>query len=313
MLKAYQPANGKMVEAASPETALWLDLLNPGEDEVALLAGLGFELPNLADMEEIELSSRLYHDGDVQVMTIVCPGLAEDGRRLSAPLSFMLRPDRLVTVRYHTPRPFETFPAKAHQTTAGCDTAVAVFLGLAEEITARLADHLEEVGRGLDAVATGIYGTESEGRTPEALQLGLQRVGREGEFLSKLRLALLTLSRAIGYAQPLPMMKGHGKIATSLQRDLQSLEVHADFLAQRLSLASDATLGMIDLAQNATVRIISVVSALFLPPTLIASIYGMNFATMPELAQPWGYPAALGLMVASALGTWAYFKWRNWL
>ena len=80
-----------------------------------------------------------------------------------------------------------------------------------------------------------------------------------------------------------------------------------------MALASDTTLGMIDLAQNDTVRIVSVLSALFLPPTLIASIYGMNFAHMPELAQSWGYPAALVVMVASAVITWAYFKWRRWL
>ena len=96
-------------------------------------------------------------------------------------------------------------------------------------------------------------------------------------------------------------------------RDLQALEVHADFLGQRVALATDATLGMINLAQNVTVRIVSVVAALFLPPTLIASVYGMNFAYMPELAQPWGYPAALALMLASAVGTWAFFKWKRWL
>jgi len=80
-----------------------------------------------------------------------------------------------------------------------------------------------------------------------------------------------------------------------------------------LALTSDATLGMINLAQNATVRIVSVVAALFLPPTLIASIYGMNFVAMPELQSPWGYPAALVLMLASAVGTYLFFKWKRWL
>ena len=96
-------------------------------------------------------------------------------------------------------------------------------------------------------------------------------------------------------------------------RDIQALEVHADFLSGRVSLATDTTLGMVNLEQNKTVRIVSVVAALFLPPTLIASIYGMNFRVMPELAQAWGYPVALGLMVGSAAVTWAYFKWRGWL
>jgi magnesium transporter len=89
--------------------------------------------------------------------------------------------------------------------------------------------------------------------------------------------------------------------------------VHADFLSSRVALASDATLGMINLEQNSTVRIVSVVAVLFLPPTLIASVYGMNFEFMPELAFTWGYPMALGLMLASAAGTYLFFKWRNWL
>jgi magnesium transporter len=103
-----------------------------------------------------------------------------------------------------------------------------------------------------------------------------------------------------------PLVKG-------LMRDLQALEVHADFLGSRLALTSDATLGMINLSQNVTVRIVSVVAALFMPPTLIASLYGMNFAYMPELAWQYGYPLALILMLASASGTYLFFKWKRWL
>ena len=111
----------------------------------------------------------------------------------------------------------------------------------------------------------------------------------------------------------MPALRPLADVAATQNRDLQALEVHADFLGARLALTSDATLGMIDQAQNATVRIVSVVSVLFLPPTLIASIYGMNFAVMPELAQSWGYPAALVLMLASAALSWAFFKWKKWL
>ena len=96
-------------------------------------------------------------------------------------------------------------------------------------------------------------------------------------------------------------------------KDIQALGVHADFLSSRVSLATDATLGMISLAQNDTVRILSVIAALFLPPTLIASAYGMNFVNMPELSRPWGYPAALLLMIGSAAVTWIILKWRRWM
>jgi magnesium transporter len=135
------------------------------------------------------------------------------------------------------------------------------------------------------------------------------------------RLACLTLERALSfYAQPkdsgeatAKASKKVGQTVQSLMKDVQSLEVHADHLSGRVALASDAALGMINLEQNATVRIVSVVAVLFLPPTLIASVYGMNFDVMPELHQWWGYPAAVAAMVASAAITYVFFRWKNWL
>ncbi len=314
MLTAYALSGDALLPGAALESALWIDLLQPDAAELAAMAALGIEVPTLADMEEIELSNRLYHEGDTHVMTVVLTGQTpETEARISGPVSFLLSPLRLVTVRHHRPRSFETFAPRAGRTVAGTASPAAIFLGLTEEIIGRLADHLEEIGRGLDTVSGTIYAADPARRTQERLQVSLQRIGREGEMLSRLRLSLLTLARAVGFVQPLPALRPLADGAAVLVRDLQALEVHADFLGQRLALTSDATLGMIDLAQNATVRIVSVVSALFLPPTLIASIYGMNFAVMPELAQTWGYPAALVLMLASAAISWAFFKWKKWL
>ena len=101
--------------------------------------------------------------------------------------------------------------------------------------------------------------------------------------------------------------------AKSLNRDIQALEVHADFLGSRIGMTVDATLGMINLQQNNTVRVLSAVAALFLPPTLIASVYGMNFRIMPELQWTWGYPMALGLMGVSVLAVFGLAKWKGWL
>lgn len=179
-----------------------------------------------------------------------------------------------------------------------------------------LADILEGVGRGLDEVPSGIYQNGTQGLRADLLQTALERVGREGDLLGRVRLGFLTVKRAVSvFGQPLadrpdvglrPLVKG-------LMRDLQALEVNAEFLGRRLALTSDATLGMINLSQNATVRIVSVVAAMFLPPTLIASAYGMNFAQMPELAHPLGYPMALALMLASVVGTYLFFKRKRWL
>ena len=135
--------------------------------------------------------------------------------------------------------------------------------------------------------------------------------------MSHCRLSLLTLERALGFFLLTLEERGVAEAirpsVAGLLRDIQSLEVHGDHLSGRVAQATDATLGMINLAQNTTVRIVSVVAVLFLPPTLIASIYGMNFRLMPELEWVLGYPVAMGLMLASAATTYLFFKWKKWL
>ncbi len=319
MLFAYGFTSGKLTPMLPPANlagALWIDLYRPLPGQSAEVAQLGLPVPSLAEMEEIEISNRLYREGGADHMTVVLPGLSESKTPISGPVTFILSPERLITVRHHAPRPFETYPERADKVGPGCDRPERVFLGLIEEIIGRMADILEGIGRGLDAVARGIYRGGTDGLRAEALQAALESVGREGDLLGRVRLGLLTVERAISFfgqtlvargSDPLrPLVKG-------LMRDLQALEVHADFLASRLALTSDATLGMINLSQNVTVRIVSVVAALFMPPTLIASLYGMNFAHMPELDQPWGYPMALLMMLGSAISTYLFFKWKRWL
>lgn len=316
MIYAYRTL-GTRLERMPPEAplseAVWIDMYRPQPEQVALVRALGIDVPSLEDMEEIEISSRLYRDDGVDYMTVVLPGQSLDKEQIASPVCLIVAAHVLVTVRYHAPRPFETFPDRAGRSMAGCGAVEPVFLGLLEDITGRLADILEASGKALDRVSQSVF---HSGGTAKADMLGtaLKDVGREGDVLGRVRLALLTLDRAVGfYAQSHGKGSQSGAHLKSLTRDIQALEVHGDFLAGRVALASDATLGMINLAQNATVRIVSVVAALFLPPTLIASIYGMNFAVMPELSQTWGYPVALGLMLASAVGTYVFFRWKNWL
>jgi len=320
MIAAYHALNGKLVllpKGGPISAALWVDLYRPLPGQQDLANSLGIEVPTLADMEEIEISNRLYRESGVDYMTVVVPGMSETRAPMSGPVTFILTADRLVTVRHHVPRPFETYPERADKVGPGCDSAEKVFLGLIEEIIGRLADLLEGSGRALEDVSRAVFASDSRTRTAAGLQDALERVGRESDLVARILLSLLTLQRALSfYGQTLgerstgeavrPTLKG-------MMRDLQALEVHGEYLSSRVAQATDATLGMINLLQNTAVRIVSVVAVLFLPPTLIASIYGMNFHRMPELSQDWGYPMALGLMVASAAATYAFFKWKNWL
>lgn len=320
MMRAFH-ANGQGLRAietpdrAALSTAPWIDLLAPDPAETITMAGLGVSVPSLAEMEEIELSNRLYQENGVDYLTVVIPGQTALDEQIAAPVTFILSPDRLVTVRHHSPRPFATFPERADKTGLGVLSPDHLLMGLVQEINGRLADHLEGVGRALDQVAREIY--QPQAQSQNDLRRALAQIGVEGERLGRVRLALLTLGRALHHIEPViarrPGSKDLAKAIKTELRDIDALDQHANFLDSRLALASGATLGTIDLAQSQTVKIVSVVSVLFLPPTLIASVYGMNFARMPELAQPWGYPAALALMLASAVVSWAVFRWKGWL
>lgn len=307
----------KVLPHGSPVTdALWIDLYRPTPEQTTQVEALGLAVPTLADMEEIEISNRLYRENGLDHMTAILPGQTLEKEQASMPVTFITGPARLVTVRHHAPRPFETFGGRAEKSSVGCATVNHVFLGLVEEILGRQADLLEGVGRSLDHSSQAVFNGDTS-QKPAVLQKALATIGSQGEVLGRVRLGLMTLERALAYysqtLEDTPVARPLRAQAKARLRDLQALEVHADFLAGRLQHATDATLGMVNLAQNMTVRILSVVAVLFLPPTLIASVYGMNFHNMPELDSSWGYPASIGLMVVSALATYLFFKWKNWL
>ena len=319
MIAAYRLDEARLLKMTPDQDlggAIWIDLWRPQPEQVARVMALGIDVPSFEDMEEIEISNRIYREDGRDYMTVVLPGHLPDGGRVAWPVTFILDAHRLVTVRHHAPRPFETFPTRAERTTSGCRTAGALFLGLVEEVISRLADLLEMSGKALDSSAARTFSGEMAA-SGEELQETLKSIGREGEAIAQIRLALLTVERMLAVFGVWIEQKGEEKAqratVKALLRDIQALEVHADFLSGRLGLVGDTTLGLINLEQNKTVRIVSVVAALFLPPTLIASSYGMNFEHMPELAWPWAYPATIAAMAISALATWAYFKWRGWL
>ncbi|MDF3607408.1 magnesium transporter CorA family protein [Paracoccus sp. DMF-8] len=318
MLTAYLASDhglSLLPEGARLRTAAWIDALQPSPDDIAALARLGVDVPTLADMEEIEVSNRLYTENGMAYMTGVLPVPDGAGRVNTSPVAFILDENRLVTVRHHSPRPFETFPARADRSSCGASDPERIFLGLVEEIVGRLADMLETVGAILDQASAEVLGPDES--TAAKLRALLVRIGQAAEKNSRVRLCLMTLERMLAYHQSLtPKHSNAARLrgtVEAIHRDIHALEVHSDFLSSRVSLSVDATLGMINLQQNTTSKALSVVAALFLPPTLIASTYGMNFQSMPELTSAWGYPAVLACMVLSSVVTYLLFRWRNWL
>ncbi|MFC6689731.1 magnesium/cobalt transporter CorA [Jhaorihella thermophila] len=323
MITEYVADGGRLVVqpglGASGARIVWIDLLDPDRDEEARVEQqLGINVPTREDMEEIEISSRLFSEDGALFMTAILPSQADGDDPELLPVTFVLSKDTLVTIRYHRPRAFETFPARAAKVSMGCDTGEGVLVALLEAIVDRLADILEHDGREIDGISRRIFRKSEEKVMKGAdLQDVIEAIGRKGDLTSNIRDSLVTLERVAGFLGQQTLQKKsprdlRERIKT-LSRDIRSLADHASFLSQKITFLLDATLGLINIEQNAIIKIFSVAAVVFLPPTLIASIYGMNFEHMPELEWLLGYPFAIGLMIVSAILPFVYFKRRGWL
>ncbi|HEU4986371.1 MAG TPA: magnesium/cobalt transporter CorA [Rhizobiaceae bacterium] len=306
--------------SANRDRVVWADLLEPSREEETLVEEwLGIGVPSREEMEEIEISSRLYVEDGVYFMTATLPAHTDDDNPVTAPVTFVLAGQRLVTIRYHEPRAFTTFPQRAEKAATGCTLGDTILAGLLEAIVDRLADVLERVGKDVETISNGIFHarqTKASKRDRDFHRL-LKAIGRKEGLVSHIRNSLMTLQRLSGFLANATITPKDAKDMRSrvktLSRDVTSLSDHADFLSQKITFLLDATLGMISIEQNAIIKIFSVAAVVFLPPTLVASVYGMNFDFMPELKWLYGYPMALALMIISAIGPFWFFRHRGWL
>jgi magnesium transporter len=319
MIQSYSAKEHRLIgQEGLAATAIWFDILapEPGE-EAELEALLGIELPTREEMAEIEVSSRIYSEDGALYMTALLPAQADTDRPVMSPVSFVLAGGRLVTIRDHAPRAFETFARRAQKTPMGCVDGVAVFVAILDTIVDRLADVLERVAREIDALSRRIFDEDKSANAGGSFRPILQEIGRKGDMTSNIRESLVTVERVVSFvlaharADAAFQMLRDGLM--SIASDVTALSVHSDAINQKINFLLDATLGLINIEQNGIMQIFSVVAVVFLPPTLVASIYGMNFGIMPELAWPWGYPFALALMLLSAVGPYLFFKRRGWL
>lgn len=325
MLEAYSlPDNGPRSLAPGPDgdvppEAIWVDLMEPtpAEDR-ATEAFIGASLPTREEAAEIEFSSRFYaEDGAVFMTATVLTGV-EKGEPILAPLTIIVAGDRrIATLRYDDFRGLRQFLARAEKPGNRCATVPAVFLGLIEAVVDRTADVLEKVSADVDRINQGIFAARTERRGGRRLEELIGEIGTQGDLAAKVRESLASLERLIQFASlTLPGAFGKGANKNRLKligRDVRSLEDHVTFLSNKITFLLDATLGLISVAQNEVIRVLTIAATIFFPPTLIGTVYGMNFVEMPELGWGLGYPFAIGLMVASAVLPYLYFKRRGWL
>ena len=325
MLRSYVCPNGQLMAADAstpPESAAtWFDLLSPTAEETLLVEQrVGIHIPSKGEMEEIELSARLYHEDGAEFMTATAVMNLDTDEPVKTPVTFILKGTTLVTVRYAEPKPFSLFAARARRPDAGCFAGEDVMLGLIEAMIDRIADALEWVSNEVDGISRMVFRSKAgtAAKQTRSLQSIIEQIGRKGDFLSMIGEGLVSLTRLLTYHTAVEARGRKGsrdprQKIKSLQRDALSLSDHNARLSDKINFLLDATLGLISLEQSQIIKIFSVAAVVFLPPTLVASIYGMNFDFMPELNWVAGYPFALGLMALSAVLPYLYFKRRGWL
>ncbi|MCY1403689.1 Magnesium transport protein CorA [compost metagenome] len=303
-----------------PPGTLWIDLHQPTVEEEHLLESLlEVDVPTREEMAEIEDSSRFYESrGALYMTTTVVSGIRER-RPSTEEVTCVLTPKWLVTVRYTDLLPFQTFASRTQR--GGCRPAGdLLFVTLMDSIVDRIADVLENVQGQLDTLSREIFAEQpSEGgkRAPKAdLQQIVKHLGRSNSLLSKLNESLLSISRPLGYFR----QGGNAWVSEearlgmkSVERDVRSLGEYLSKMSSEITFLLEATLGLINIEQNSIIKVFSIAAVLFLPPTLVGTVYGMNFQHMPELLWPVGYPMALVLMVVSAILPYLWFKFKGWL
>jgi magnesium transporter len=325
MLWAYVPRGNSLdrvsvkSSADVPESAVWFDLVNPQNQEDKLVEQkVGIAVPTREEMQEIEVTSRLYVENGARYMTATLMCQSDTDAPKTTPVTFILSGHRLITVRYDEPRPFMMVGNKLARTCAPTVNGESVLMDLLDAVIDRAADILERVGLEVDQVSHDIFEPEDAraDRTRSYQQI-LRAIGRKGDLASKVRESLVSIGRLLLYlaneADSMRWAKEPRAQLRGMQRDVQSLSDHAAYLSNKIQFLLDAMLGVVTIEQNNIIKIFSVAAVALMPPTLIASIYGMNFKHMPELDWHFGYPIAIGLMVVAAALPYYFFKWKKWL
>ena len=237
---------------------------------------------------------------------------------MTTPITFILAGNRLITLRYAEPRAFSIFSARCAKPDPSLTNGTAVLIGLIETIVDRMADFIERIQGEVDKLSRSIFDMKGgSGTRQRRFDVLLKEIGREGELTSRARESTHSLGRLLTFLTQAVNERKEDKLLKArirtAARDVVSLADHVSYLSNKIVFLLDATLGMINIEQNNIIKIFSIAAVVLLPPTLVASVYGMNFEFMPELKWAFGYPFALLLMVISAVLPYLYFKRRGWL
>ena len=303
-----------------PDNAVWIDLEYPTpEEELSLKEHLGICIPSREEVWKNHVLNRLYTENGVSYMTAALINKVNTPYPQTSAVIFILTAKQLVTIRHISPTSFKNFIYRIQHTPQRFSHGAEVLEGLLEEVITRVAYNSEVVIDELDRLSHQVF----DGKTPDGKELdnasghmkdALKKLGACADLNSKINESLHSVSRMLSFFRELerdkPLLKADIDI---LVTDAQALTQQTAFLSDKITFQLDATLGMINVEQNMIIKIFSVVAVFFLPPTMVSSIYGMNFVNMPELHWSAGYPLAIVLMAIFAIVPYIYFRKRQWL
>ena len=308
---------------AIPDGVVWIDLLNPTEEEEKLAErALGQNIPTREDLAEIEPSSRLYERDDVLFLTASVMAGIEEGHPTADPVGFILSDKLLVTVRHIDPEPFLLMAERVYADPASAKRPIDVLVQMFDVIVDQLADQFEHAGTEVEKLSSRVFERnlkrrDKETHTERRLEAILLRIGQVQRLLAEIRQSTVSISRMMVFFRNCGPIEHKDSPfrprVDSFNADLKALLDHSAFLNDNLTFLLDASLGLISLEQNAVMKVFSVFAVIFMPPTLIAGIYGMNFERMPELSWHYGYPMALGLILVSAVVPYLLARRSGWL
>jgi magnesium transporter len=322
LLTIYRDSTGSARRGAGklPDDVIWIDLLNPTVEEKAFVESRsGLRVPTVEALSEIESSSRLIVDHGVIYLSTPIVAQGDTADYHSSPAGFILSPNVLVTVRFTDLSTFKTVADKV-RADESLRSSTGVFTALMEALVDRGADVLERLAGELDQISRSIFRgnlgkKRNTMRSNELLRRALRDVGTIGDRLSLARDVFLGVDRIVPFVLGLKqdwIVAEFGSRLEAVGKDVASLNAFQEHLSNKVQFLLDAVLGFINIAQNDLFKILTIVSVVGIPPTVVAGIYGMNFKVMPELNWAWGYPFGLAMIVLSAIVPLIWFKWRGW-
>ena len=321
MITVYDLKAGKLEKRTADgligADSVWIDLVNPDDvEDKPIEQAMGIEVPTRSEMREIEASNRFYTENGAHYMTAIVVHYSPADVPMTSVVTFIVAGQKLVTVRYADPRAFPLFVARAQKGETVCANGASIAIGLIEMLIEREADLIERIQDEVERMAPAIFAQRGQNVGGRRLDVLLRTIGKEGDITARAQESASSMSRLLAFfanaarqRQDPPELLARIESSTG---DINSLMESLRFLSSRTSFLLDATLGMISNEQNQIIKLFSVMAVLLMPPTLVASIYGMNFKHMPELDWPFGYPLALTLMVVSGLLPFLYFRRKGW-